>query len=704
MKKFVVLVSVLSILISKNLFADEGMWLPVLLDAQYNEMVTRGIQLTSDEIYSINNSSLKDAVILFGRGCTGVFVSEQGLILTNHHCGYGSIANVSTVNDDYLTNGYWSNDFKDEIPISGLTISRLVSMRDVTDDILSQIPTNATEKQRKEIIEKLSKNIAAENKTKSYINAVVREFNYGNAYYLMIYEVFSDIRFVAAPPLFIGNFGGDTDNWVWPRHTGDFSIFRVYVDQNNEPANYSENNVPYKPKYVPPVSKNGVEKDDFIFVYGFPGSTTHFMVSNGIDLNVNKINPIAIDIRTNKLNIIENASKDNDTIRLMYANKRAGIANYWKKMQGETIGINATNAIKKRHYQEQEFVNWIKSIDSLNKYSNLLDTIYHYHQLAFVYEYTDRVLYEAFFSNEITRFIQRTLYDIRDLQKSSTVTWQNKFCYQVNNFLKNNNLKLEQDIFLATFKYLDSLSQYLPDNLIKNKEIATKNIEKSMFINIDKMSELCSKNKINPKNIQKDPLFLLTSKLLDWYTKEIWPMEDYYSNKLDSLYRIYTRLQSYYLPLDKYYYDANSTMRIAYGNVKPYHPADAVTYLHYTTLDGMVDKAKWGEAEDYKIDSILLSLYEAKDFGSYTNTKGELPIAFISTTHTTGGNSGSPVFNGKGELIGLNYDRVWEGTMSDFYFDESRCRNIMLDVRYMLFIIDIYANAQRILNEIKFAK
>lgn len=704
MKKFVVLVSVLSILISKNLFADEGMWLPVLLDAQYNEMVTRGIQLTSDEIYSINNSSLKDAVILFGRGCTGVFVSEQGLILTNHHCGYGSIANVSTVNDDYLTNGYWSNDFKDEIPISGLTISRLVSMRDVTDDILSQIPTNATEKQRKEIIEKLSKNIAAENKTKSYINAVVREFNYGNAYYLMIYEVFSDIRFVAAPPLFIGNFGGDTDNWVWPRHTGDFSIFRVYVDQNNEPANYSENNVPYKPKYVPPVSKNGVEKDDFIFVYGFPGSTTHFMVSNGIDLNVNKINPIAIDIRTNKLNIIENASKDNDTIRLMYANKRAGIANYWKKMQGETIGINATNAIKKRHYQEQEFVNWIKSIDSLNKYSNLLDTIYHYHQLAFVYEYTDRVLYEAFFSNEITRFIQRTVYDIRDLQKSSTVTWQNKFCYQVNNFLKNNNLKLEQDIFLATFKYLDSLSQYLPDNLIKNKEIATKNIEKSMFINIDKMSELCSKNKINPKNIQKDPLFLLTSKLLDWYTKEIWPMEDYYSNKLDSLYRIYTRLQSYYLPLDKYYYDANSTMRIAYGNVKPYHPADAVTYLHYTTLDGMVDKAKWGEAEDYKIDSILLSLYEAKDFGSYTNTKGELPIAFISTTHTTGGNSGSPVFNGKGELIGLNYDRVWEGTMSDFYFDESRCRNIMLDVRYMLFIIDIYANAQRILNEIKFAK
>lgn len=704
MKKFAVLVSVLSILISKNLFADEGMWLPVLLDAQYNEMVTRGIQLTSDEIYSINNSSLKDAVILFGRGCTGVFVSEQGLILTNHHCGYGSIANVSTVNDDYLTNGYWSNDFKDEIPISGLTISRLVSMRDVTDDILSQIPTNATEKQRKEIIEKLSKNIAAENKTKSYINAVVREFNYGNAYYLMIYEVFSDIRFVAAPPLFIGNFGGDTDNWVWPRHTGDFSIFRVYVDQNNEPANYSENNVPYKPKYVPPVSKNGVEKDDFIFVYGFPGSTTHFMVSNGIDLNVNKINPIAIDIRTNKLNIIENASKDNDTIRLMYANKRAGIANYWKKMQGETIGINATNAIKKRHYQEQEFVNWIKSIDSLNKYSNLLDTIYHYHQLAFVYEYTDRVLYEAFFSNEITRFIQRTVYDIRDLQKSSTVTWQNKFCYQVNNFLKNNNLKLEQDIFLATFKYLDSLSQYLPDNLIKNKEIATKNIEKSMFINIDKMSELCSKNKINPKNIQKDPLFLLTSKLLDWYTKEIWPMEDYYSNKLDSLYRIYTRLQSYYLPLDKYYYDANSTMRIAYGNVKPYHPADAVTYLHYTTLDGMVDKAKWGEAEDYKIDSILLSLYEAKDFGSYTNTKGELPIAFISTTHTTGGNSGSPVFNGKGELIGLNYDRVWEGTMSDFYFDESRCRNIMLDVRYMLFIIDIYANAQRILNEIKFAK
>ncbi len=704
MKKFWVLVSVLSILISKNLFADEGMWLPVLLDAQYNEMVTRGLQLTSDEIYSINNSSLKDAVVLFGRGCTGVIVSEQGLILTNHHCGYGSIASVSTVNDDYLTNGYWSQDFKEEIPISGLTISRLVSMRDVTNDILSQIPANATEKQRKEIVEKLSKDIAAENKTKSYINAVVREFNYGNAYYLLIYEVFNDIRFVAAPPLFIGNFGGDTDNWVWPRHTGDFSIFRVYVDQNNEPANYSENNVPYKPKYVAPISKNGIEKDDFIFVYGFPGSTTHFMVSNGIDLNLNKINPIAIDIRTNKLNIIESASRNNDTIRLMYANKRAGIANYWKKMQGETIGINATNAINKRYHQEQEFVNWLKSIDSLNKYSNLLDTIYHYHQLAFVYEYADRVLYEAFFSNEITRFIQRTIYDIRDIQKSSIEIWQNKFCYQVNNFLKNNNLKLEQDIFIATFKYLDSLSQYLPDNLIKTKEIATKNLEKSMFINIDIIPELCYKNKITTKNIQKDPLYLLTSQLLDWYTKEIWPMEEYYSNKLDSLYRIYTMLQSYYLPIDKYYYDANSTMRIAYGNVKPYHPADAVTYLHYTTLDGMVEKALWGEAEDYKIDSKLLSLYEARDFGSYTNTKGELPIAFISTTHTTGGNSGSPVFNGKGELIGLNYDRVWEGTMSDFYFDESRCRNIMLDVRYMLFIIDKYANAQRILNEIKFAK
>ena len=699
MKRLMIIIFSLSLCI--NLLADEGMWLPILLEAQYDDMVTRGLKLSPEEIYSINNSSLKDAVVLFGSGCTGAIVSEQGLVITNHHCGYGSIAKVSTVDNDYLTNGYWSQDFKEEIYISGLTISRLINMRDVTDEILSQIPANATEQQRKEIVSKISKNIAAENKTKPYINAVVREFNYGNAYYLMTYEVFSDIRFVAAPPLFIGNFGGDTDNWVWPRHTGDFSIFRIYVDHNNEPANYSENNVPYKPKYVAPVSKKGLNKDDFIFVYGFPGSTTHFMTSKGIDMNVNHINPIAIDIRTTKLNIIENASQHNDTIRLMYANKRAGIANYWKKMQGETIGINATNAIEKRYTEEQKFINWLKNIDSLKKYSNLLDTIYQYHQLIYDYEYVDRVLYEAYFSNEITKLIQRTISDIKDLPKNEIDTWQNKWCYQINNFLKNNNLKLEQNLFNSTFKYLDSLSKYFPDEILKIKANANKYLDKSIFTNIDKISELCKKNKINSKTIQKDPLYLLTSELLNWYAKEIWPMEDYYNNKLDSLYRIYTRLQSYYLPPNKYYYDANSTMRIAYGNVKPYNPADAITYLCYTTINGMVDKALWGEAEDYKIDSTLLKLYKTRNFGSYTNDKGELPIAFISTAHTTGGNSGSPVFNGKGELIGLNYDRVWEGTMSDFNFDDSRCRNIVLDIRYMLFIIDKYANAQRILNEIK---
>ena len=699
MKRLMIIIFSLSLCI--NLLADEGMWLPILLEAQYDDMVTRGLKLSPEEIYSINNSSLKDAVVLFGSGCTGAIVSEQGLVITNHHCGYGSIAKVSTVDNDYLTNGYWSQDFKEEIYISGLTISRLINMRDVTDEILSQIPANATEQQRKEIVSKISKNIAAENKTKPYINAVVREFNYGNAYYLMTYEVFSDIRFVAAPPLFIGNFGGDTDNWVWPRHTGDFSIFRIYVDHNNEPANYSENNVPYKPKYVAPVSKKGVNKDDFIFVYGFPGSTTHFMTSKGIDMNVNHINPIAIDIRTTKLNIIENASQHNDTIRLMYANKRAGIANYWKKMQGETIGINATNAIEKRYTEEQKFINWLKNIDSLKKYSNLLDTIYQYHKLIYDYEYVDRVLYEAYFSNEITKLIQRTISDIKDLPKNEIDTWQNKWCYQINNFLKNNNLKLEQNLFNSTFKYLDSLSKYFPDEILKTKANANKYLDKSIFTNIDKISELCKKNKINSKTIQKDPLYLLTNQLLNWYAKEIWPMEDYYNNKLDSLYRIYTRLQSYYLPPNKYYYDANSTMRIAYGNVKPYNPADAITYLCYTTINGMVDKALWGEAEDYKIDSMLLKLYKTRNFGSYTNDKGELPIAFISTAHTTGGNSGSPVFNGKGELIGLNYDRVWEGTMSDFNFDDSRCRNIVLDIRYMLFIIDKYANAQRILNEIK---
>ncbi|HPX45335.1 MAG TPA: S46 family peptidase [Bacteroidales bacterium] len=701
MKRLMIIIGILSLSLSKNLLADEGMWLPILLEAQYDDMVTRGLKLSPEEIYSINNSSLKDAVVLFGSGCTGAIVSEQGLVITNHHCGYGSIAKVSTVDNDYLTNGYWSQDFKEEIYISGLTISRLINMRDVTDEILSQIPANATEQQRKEIVSKISKNIAAENKTKPYINAVVREFNYGNAYYLMTYEVFSDIRFVAAPPLFIGNFGGDTDNWVWPRHTGDFSIFRIYVDHNNEPANYSENNVPYKPKYVAPVSKKGVNKDDFIFVYGFPGSTTHFMTSKGIDMNVNHINPIAIDIRTTKLNIIENASQHNDTIRLMYANKRAGIANYWKKMQGETIGINAANAIEKRYTEEQKFINWLKNIDSLKKYSNLLDTIYQYHQLIYDYEYVDRVLYEAYFSNEITKLIQRTISNIKDLPKNEIDTWQNKWCYQINNFLKNNNLKLEQNLFNSTFKYLDSLSKYFPDEILKIKANANKYLDKSIFTNIDKISELCKKNKINSKTIQKDPLYLLTSELLNWYAKEIWPMEDYYNNKLDSLYRIYTRLQSYYLPPNKYYYDANSTMRIAYGNVKPYNPADAITYLYYTTINGMVDKALWGEAEDYKIDSTLLKLYKTRNFGSYTNDKGELPIAFISTAHTTGGNSGSPVFNGKGELIGLNYDRVWEGTMSDFNFDDSRCRNIVLDIRYMLFIIDKYANAQRILNEIK---
>lgn len=704
-------------MIMPNLFADEGMWLPLLLKNKEADMQKNGMRISAEDIYSVNNASLKDAVMLFGTGCTGEFVSNQGLLLTNHHCGYSFIVSHSTVERDYLTNGFWAMNREEELPCKGLTITRLVYMEDVTQSVLKGVADNMSETERQKLIEK---NIAQvkEKATKSnHYTAVIKPFYYGNQYFMYVNEVFKDVRLVGAPPSNIGKFGGDTDNWMWPRHTGDFSVFRVYADKDGKPAEYSKDNVPYTPKKHLKINIKGVEEGDFTFVFGYPGTTKQFLTSDAVNYIQNIEDPTRIKLRTARLDVYNRAMNESPAQRLRYASKVASVANGWKKWQGEVRGLKRLNAIEKKKAFEKDFNAWA---ENNVKYKNVLSELKATYaemeklNLSFIY------LNEAVFASDLmaqVRWVTNIISASENKNEEEVIALAEKLYHNLKNYYSKdyeNHRKVDKEIFVKTMAifYNDfaKANYFWLRDIVENSKQETAEqffakIYETSFLSNPQQAEKLLKN-FKAKNVKKminDPAVELFLPFWGQYMEKDRFELASYDNKVDSLYRIYVDGIMKKDTKKEFYPDANLTLRVAYGNIKTYSPKDAVKYEAFSTIEGIMEKEN-PEIYDYVVEPKLKQLYNNKDYGQYANKYGELPVAFIASNHTTGGNSGSPVLDKDGNLIGINFDRNWEGTMSDVMYDPSQCRNISLDIRYCLFIIDKFAGASHLIDEMTLIK
>ena len=692
-------------------FADGGMWLPLLLNKNEKDMQAKGMRITTKDIYDANNASLKDAVMLFGTGCTGEFVSNEGLVFTNHHCGYSYIVSNSTVEHDYLTNGFVAKSKAEELPCPGLTITLLKYMEDVTDRVLAGVTDNMTQSERQILIDDNIKKIKEETTKGTHYVAQIKPIYYGNQYMMYVNEVFKDVRLVAAPPSNIGKFGGDTDNWMWPRHTGDFSVFRVYSNKDNQPSDYSKDNVPYTPKKFMKISLKDKQEGDFTFVFGYPGTTRQFLTSQAVNEIQNIEDPIRIKLRTEVLNVYNQAMNESPAKRLRYASNVASIANGWKKWQGEVKGLKFLKAIEKKQNFEKDYKAIIS--DFAKVYSDNAP-----------YKIKEIYLNEAVFSSQFIKYARRAMMLAEHSQNASVTEEQlriesNNLLVSLQKYYANDfesQRKVDSTIFVRTMAIY--YNDYLKANNIYpfiNEKVEKKynGVSENYFAGIFSSSLLS-----NPQNAErffanykaKDYKKLLKDSSMEFLVPifEEYKDKDYAiladnSAKLDSLYRVYVK-QIMDKETDREFYpDANLTLRVAYGNVSSFKPRDGVKYKHYTTLEGIMEKEN-PDIYDYVVENKLKELYNTKDYAPYANAEGKMPVAFIASNHTTGGNSGSPVMDADGNLIGINFDRNWEGTMSDVLYDKDLCRNISLDIRYCLFIIDKFLDAKNLINELEIVK
>ncbi len=685
--------------------ADEGMWIPMLLGRNEAAMQKAGMRITAKDIYDINNACLKDAVILFNQGCTGEFVSDQGLFLTNHHCGYYYITSNSTVEHDYLTHGFWAMSREQEIPCKGLTATRLVRMEDVTRQVLQGIDDNTSEQDRERIIKQHIAVITGDAVEGTHYKAVIKPFYYGNQYFMYVNEVFTDVRLVGAPPSNIGKFGGDTDNWMWPRHTGDFSMFRVYVGKDGKPADYSKHNVPYKPLKHLTISLKGVDEGDFTFVFGYPGTTQRYVPHQQMELQALQENPIRIALRDIRLNHYKAAMEQSPAQRLKYASKVASIANGWKKWQGETLGIQRLNGVDQKKAQEKTFQQWADNRPEYRKVLADLDENYRaLSPIELKWVYFSEAVMASDIMARARRFNQMAQNIGDDIKAREDAE---KFLADNEKFFADFDLHspVDRAIFVETFLYMwqQGYAPYL-DAKGKGEAAIRKHLEgvydKSMLTNPKEMDKFLKGYKAKDyEKIVKDPavdLFIVAHAYT--YRPEDEFTFDLCRRNIGKLMRTYVRGMMQQYPDSNFFPDANLTLRVAYGHVQGFRPKDAVYYTPYSTLDGIMEKEN-PDIYDYVVEPRLKELYNTKDYGRYANLRGEMPVAFIATNHTTGGNSGSPVLNADGQLVGINFDRCWEGTMSDLLFDPAYCRNISLDIRYCLFIIDKFAGARHLVDE-----
>ncbi len=693
--------------------ADEGMWIPMLLK-KYNieDMQKQGFKLTAEDIYNINQASLKDAVIGLGREgspffhfCTGELISNEGLIVTNHHCAFDMIQSHSSLEHNYLRDGFWAKTKKDELANPGITASILVRMEDVTSRINAVLKPEMSIGERTQKIKEVSSELEKEAVKGTNLMANIKPYFNGNQYFMSVFKIYKDVRLVGAPPSAIGKFGGDTDNWMWPRHTGDFSVLRIYAGPDNEPAAYSPDNKPYQPASFFKISVKGVQEGDFTMVFGYPGTTNEYLTSFAIEQIQNIENPHKIAIRTAKLNIINAAMESDELLRIKYASKAAGIANAWKKWQGEIKGLKRFNTVAKKQREEATFQKWASN---RQVYNNLLDN---YQKL---YEKRKDLVLAAAYLNEAGKRgaeIVGWSASVRNRMKNKNFAenpalYKQKLKKEAEEYYKDYDLNTDKKILVEMLKlYHRNLPEkWIPKEVLKsagNKgpEAYVENLfEKSLLVDTAALFDFIDKsNAESYKKLEKDPFWKLYTSMDELYVRKIKP-------ELDKIQSEIVRLNQVWLAglmvmdSDKVFYaDANSTLRVAYGKVQGYSPYDGAYYKHYTTLKGIMEKDN-PEIYDYNVPQRLREIYQKRDFGTYAQD-GEVPVCFIATNHTTGGNSGSPVLNSEGHLIGLNFDRAWDGVMSDMQYDSEICRNISVDIRYVLFIIDKLAGAGHLIDE-----
>ena len=672
-------------------------------------MKALGSKLTAEQIYSINTSSLKDAVPQFDGGCTAEMISDKGLLLTNHHCGFDAIQNHSTVEHDYLRDGFWAYKMDEELPNKGMVVMFVVRIEDVTTQVLEGVNALANESDKQKKIQANISALSTSLPKESWQENKIRTFYDGNQYLLFVTETFKDIRFVGAPPSSIGKFGSDTDNWVWPRHTGDFSLFRIYADTNNRPAEYAADNVPYKPKHFFPISIEGLKENDFTMVMGYPGKTQEYLPSIAVDQIVSTLNPAKIEVRDAALKAQDRFMRKDQAIKIQYASKYASVANYWKKWIGETKGLKKSNAVEIKKKFEADFQQKVTAAGKQAEYGNLLADFEKNYSEIKEYALARDYFTEVALRNTELLSVGYKLYQLEQILNSkgeqAFTDRKNNLSNGIADFYKDYNSEVDKAVFeqLMQLYATKSPKQFLPQSLIDANitQLTAAIFETSKLTSLAGFTSLLEGDtKTVIEKMNADEGYQLIKAMSDSYLKNVAPKYDELNLKNIATQRTYMKAILELSPKSaRIFPDANSTLRITYGKVKGYKPNDGVVYEPYTYLDGVMEKYVPGDYE-FDVPAKLVELYQTKDYGKY-GSNGKMPVCFIATNHTTGGNSGSPALDAKGNLVGLNFDRVWEGTMSDIYYSPDICRNIMVDTRYILFIIEKFAGAHNLINELK---
>ncbi len=691
----------------------EGMWIPLLIEKfNIKDMQEKGCRLTAGDIYSINQACLTDAVVLFGSGCTGEVISAEGLLLTNHHCGYSRIHSHSALEKDYLKDGFWAFSKSEELPNPGLTVSFLIQIEDVTEMIIKGITNLAGREEKEEQIACNIEKLIAETTEETSYNAEIKPFYFGKEYYMFVYQTYKDVRLVGAPPASIGKFGGDYDNWVWPRHTGDFSLFRIYADSANNPAEYSPANIPYKPKYHLKLSINGINENDFTMILGYPARTHEYLTSHEIRIIGTETLPRKIELRSAILDIMRKAMEQNPEIKLRYSNKFYGMSNTWKKWLGVVQGFERFNVIEKKEVLEEQFRLWLNvNPDYAKKYGHILPEFSGIYKELEPYYIVNDFGSEAIFHIEVMDFAAgfTELLNLDpghpdDDSRNTIINLKNR----TENFFRNYEVEIDREVFIKVLElyYKNVEKQFHPDlyQTIHHKfkgnyrKFTGRVMKKTIFT--DKKKILDMLNNYSPATVKKiisDPVFQIFFSFGEVFNSYIYPQYNQLTDQLETLYPEYLDALMLMQPKRLFYPDANFTMRLTYGKVEGYSPADAIKYHYLSSLRGLIEKEN-PKIYDYTVPDKLKNLFDKKDFGRY-GVNGRMPLCFIASNHTSGGNSGSPVLDANGYLIGINFDRNWEGTMNDFIYNPDICRNISLDIRYVLFIIEKYAGAHHIIDE-----
>ncbi len=704
---------------AQNLLAQGGMWLPMHLEKQNEkEMKSLGLKLDADDIYNLNKSSIKDAICQFDGGCTGEIISPKGLLLTNHHCGFDAIQSLSTLEKNFVDNGFWAKSMTEELPAEGVTAMFVSRMEDVTALALKDVGPNMSDAARQSQIDKNLASIKSQTKKLAHEQIEIKPFYAGNQYFMFVTVTYRDLRLVGAPPSSIGKFGADTDNWVWPRHTGDFSMFRIYAGKDNLPADFSSENVPFVPKHFLPISLDGVDEGDFTMVYGFPGRTDEYLPASAVKQIGEVLDPARVAVRDRVLKIMDGFMRTDPDVKISYVARQSSIANAWKKWLGEMQGLKKYHALEKKQAYETEFLSRVNSHPTWKPlYGNILPRLNAVQNAIEPYNLARDFYLETMVRNcEIMGQVSSLNSWINSFENNGPIAFSAKIPQvksSLSAFYKDYRPAVDKAIFAAVAEIYsknvredwgaksvkDEAEKHggfagLADFIFKNSVLAEKS---RMLALLEKSGDEIA------RTLKNDPAVVFWRAANDGYVKNVQPKIQEFQPQINTLQREYMAAQMDVFSEKRFFPDANSTLRLTYGNIRPFHPRDGVTYDFQTYLDGVMEKYVPGDYE-FDLPQKMINLYKSKDYGQYATADGRLPVAFIGTNHTTGGNSGSPALDARGNLIGLNFDRVWEGTMSDLNYDPAICRNIMVDARYVLFIVDKFAGATNLIEEMKLVK